>query len=35
VPASLADALQTHAYATYAEEGRAGGINLIATLYPR
>src|SRR5262249_60915439 len=35
VPADLADALQTPAYAIYAEEGRAGGMSLIVTLYPR
>ena len=35
VPADLADVLQAPAYATYAEEGRAGGISLITTLYPR
>jgi len=35
ISADLADALQAPAYATYAEEGRAGGISLIVTLYPR
>ena len=35
VPADLAGALQTAAYTTYVEEGRAGGISLIVTLYPR
>jgi predicted ATPase/DNA-binding CsgD family transcriptional regulator len=35
VPPDLADALQAPAYATYAEEGQAGGISLIVTLYPR
>ena len=35
VPADLAGALQAAAYATYVEEGRAGGISLILSLYPR
>jgi predicted ATPase/DNA-binding CsgD family transcriptional regulator len=35
VPARLATALQAPACATYVEEGRAGGIGLITTLYPR
>jgi hypothetical protein len=35
VPTDLTAALQTPAYATYTEEGRAGGISLIVTLYPR
>jgi hypothetical protein len=35
VSADLADTLQAPAYATYAEEGRIGGISLIVTLYPR
>lgn len=35
VPSDLAAALQAPAYATYAEEGRVGGISLIVTLYPR
>jgi len=35
VPADLAGALPAPAYATYTEEGRAGGVSLIVTLYPR
>ncbi|HET7018605.1 MAG TPA: LuxR C-terminal-related transcriptional regulator [Streptosporangiaceae bacterium] len=35
VPADLVSSLQTTACAAYAEEGRAGGIRLITTLYPR
>ena len=35
VPADLISALQAPACAAYIEEGRAGGISLIITLYPR
>jgi hypothetical protein len=35
VPADLISALQAPACAAYMEEGRAGGISLIITLYPR
>jgi hypothetical protein len=35
VPADLISALQTPACAAYIQEGRAGGISLIITLYPR
>jgi hypothetical protein len=35
VPADLVSALQAAAWAAYVEEGRAGGISLISTLYPR
>ena len=35
VPADLVSALQAPACAAYVEEGRAGGISLIITLYPR
>jgi len=35
VPPDLATALYAPACATYLEEGRAGGISLIITLYPR
>ena len=34
-PVAPRDVLQTPAYATYAEEGRTGGISLITTSYPR
>ena len=34
VPADLSSALQAHACAAYAEEGRAGGTSLIITLTP-
>jgi predicted ATPase/DNA-binding CsgD family transcriptional regulator len=35
VPGELASALQAPTWATYVDEGRAGGISLIITLYPR
>ena len=35
VPADLVSALQAPAWAAYVKEGRAGGISLIITLYPR
>ena len=35
VPADLISALQAPACAAYIGEGRAGGISLIITLYPR
>ena len=35
VPPDLVTALYSPGCATYLEEGRAGGISLIVTLYPR